>query len=121
MALGKEFGSFSFKITSVSYEADGSTRVNVDGDADGFGPVLGTLTFRGEPAATTGTIEWRGEAFPDNGEVVVGSGEGSWEALGRHQWRSRAGIRVSGGRIFGSDGIVDVPKRTYSGKNIEWT
>jgi hypothetical protein len=121
MALGKEVGSFSFKITSVNYDADGSTQVNVDGVAEGFGPVIGTLTFRGEAGATVGSITWRGEAFPENGAVLAGVGEGTWEALGRHQWRSRAVIRTSDGRTFGSDGLIDVPKRTYSGKNLEWS
>ena len=121
MSLGKELGSFSFKITSSTYEAEG-TRVNVEGAAEGFGPVTGTLVFRTEPGQQTiGTVTWRGAAFPENGAVLSGVGEGSYEALGRHQWRTRSVIRTSDGRIFGSDGVIDIAKRTFTGKNLEWS
>ena len=69
MALGKDIGNFSFKITSVSFGENGAT-VDVDGTADNFGTVLGTLTFTGEPAAPGGALSWRGQSYPDGGEAA---------------------------------------------------
>ena len=88
MALGKEIGEFSFQITSVGYAGDeGKVDVNVDGTATSFGTVLGTMTFAvQEPGAKSGALSWRGQGFLENGENVVGIGEGAWEEIGKHQW-----------------------------------
>src|SRR5262245_20311296 len=80
MALGKEIGSFSFKLTSVSYAGpEGSAQLNVDGNADRYGTVLGTLVLSGAAGAKNGSASWRGEGFLENGDVVAGTGEGSWQ------------------------------------------
>ena len=121
MALGKEIGNFSCKITSISYSEDGAT-VNCDGTADNFGTILGTLTFQAsEPAAQSGAASWRGEAYLENGDVVGVLGEGGFEALGNHKWRTRLVISISDGQIFGSDGLLDLAKRSLTGKNLEWS
>ena len=121
MALGKEFGDFSFKITSVGYSEDGTAQINLDGTATSYGTVLGTLTLRGEPGAKRGTATWRGDGFLENGDVVQGAGEGSWEEIGRHEWRTRLVVSVSDGETFASDGRLDLASRTYTGKNLEWS
>jgi hypothetical protein len=122
MALGKEIGSFSFKLTSVSYAGpEGSAQLNVDGKADRYGTVLGTLVLSGAPGAKNGSASWRGEGFLENGEVVAGTGEGSWQEIGKHKWRTRMIIRVSDGEIFASDGQLDLASRSYTGKNLEWS
>ncbi len=120
MALGKEIGDFSFKITSVSYSDEAAT-VNCDGTADNFGTVLGTLTFAGEPGTLSGPLSWRGEAYLENGEVQGAIGEGSFEALGSHRWRTRLVITTSDGQIFASDGQLDIATRSLKGKTLEWT
>ena len=123
MALGKEIGDFSFQITSTSYTGEqGTVHVNVDGTAAGFGTVLGTLTFTSaEPGAKSGELAWRGQGFLENGEQTVGVGEGAWEEIGKHQWRTRMVVRTSDGQIFGSDGVLDLASRTLKGKNLEWS
>lgn len=122
MAIGKEIGQFSFKLTSVGYPGDDpSAQLNVDGTATGYGTVLGTLTLRGEPGAKGGPATWRGDAFLDSGEMVHGVGHGVWEEIGRHKWRTRMIISVTDGQTFASDGQLDLATRSYSGKNLEWS
>jgi hypothetical protein len=121
MALGKEIGDFSFKITSTSYEGDAGVRIDVDGTATNFGTVLGSIAISGEPGAQSGSASWRGQGFLDNGEVVTGRGEGTWEALGQHKWRTRMIISVSDGQTLASDGQLDLASRSFTGKNLEWS
>lgn len=120
MALGKELGEFSFKITSVAYTEEGAAHLSVDGTATSYGTVLGTLILKGEPEATTGTAKWIGEGFLDDGKVVRGTGDGTFEEIGKHLWRTRLIISVSDGATFASDGRVELASRSYTGKNLEW-
>jgi hypothetical protein len=118
MAIGKEMGNFSFKVTSVTY-GDASAQVNLHGSATGFGTVEGTLTFMGEPGAKSGTCSWRGTAYMDNGETKGGTAEGSWETVGKHKWRVRGLNRLADGQTFLSDGEVDLASQSYNGKLYE--
>lgn len=121
MSLGKEFGEFSFKLTSVTLTEDGANVLNYDGTATGFGTVLGTLTARGEPDTSRGTMSWVGQGFLDNGTVIVGTAQGTYEMTGKHKWRVRGINQTSDGQNFASDGTIDLASRTYVGKLIEWT
>ena len=122
MALGKEIGDFSFQITSTSYAEEGTVRVNVDGTATGFGTVLGTMTFHVDaPGAKSGALAWRGQGFLENGENVGGIGDGAWEEIGHHKWRTRMIVRISDGQVLASDGTLDLATRTLKGKNLEWS
>ena len=120
MALGKDIGNFSFKITSVSFGENGAT-VDVDGTADNFGTVLGTLTFTGDPAAPGGALSWRGQSYPDGGEAAGSVGEGSFETLSNHKWRTRLIINTTDGQVFASDGELDLATRSLKGKTLEWS
>ena len=121
MALGKEIGNFSLKITSVTVLDDGST-ANCDGTADNFGTVLGTLTFSGgDPSVQSGPLSWRGESYLENGEVLRAVGEGTYEGLGNHKWRTRLIITTSDGQTFASDGELSLETRTLTGKTLEWS
>ena len=122
MSIGKEIGTFSLKSISTTYsEAGGIVQVHCDGTASGFGTVLGTLTFRGEPGAKGGSLTWRGQGFLENGETVTGMGEGNWEALGQHKWRTRLIVSTSDGGCHASDGQLDLKSRTLSGRMLEWS
>lgn len=120
MALGKEIGEFSLKVTSSSFSSGGAA-LDCDGTATNFGTVLGTLTFSGDPGATNGQLSWRGEAFLENGEVLGAVGEGAYQALGNHRWRTRLVITISDGQIFASDGELNLASRSIRGKNLEWS
>ena len=123
MALGKEVGEFSYKITSVRHAKDDGTLVEVtcDGTATGYGTVLGTLIFESAPGAQDGTITFRAQGFLEGGVVVDGLGIGTFESSGTHKWRVRAVNKVSDGQTFASDGQLDLATRSFSGKLIEWT
>ena len=122
MAIGKEIGEFSLKSTSVSYADDGGqVQINCEGTATNYGTVVGTLTFHGETGATSGSLSWRGQGFLDSGESVSGIGEGSWEEMGKHRWRTRMIVTTSDGGCHASDGHLDLATRTLSGKMLEWS
>ncbi len=121
MALGKQIGDFTFKTVTSSYALEGgSVQVNIDGTASGYGTVLGTLTFRGDPGAKSGPLSWRGEAFLANGDTIASAGEGIWEVMGKHKWRTRLIVSGSDGETFASEGHLDLKTRTLTGKNLEW-
>ena len=122
MAIGKEIGEFSLKWISTSFAEDGGGgQVNCDGTATGYGTVLGTLTWRGEPGAKSGSLSWRGQGFLDDGETVTGTGEGNWEEMGKHKWRIRMIVTTSDGGCHASDGHLDLATRTLTGKMLEWS
>ena len=122
MAIGKEIGKFTLKAVTTTYALEGdSVQINLDGTAAGYGAVLGTLTFKGEPGATSGPLSWRGQGFLDSGETVTGSGEGTWEESGKHKWRTRLLVSTSDGKCHASDGLLDLKTRTLSGKMLEWS
>ena len=122
MAIGKEIGKFTLKSVTTSYALDGaSVEVNLDGTATGYGTVLGTLTFRGEPGAKSGPLSWRGQGFLDTGETVIGAGEGIWEEAGKHKWHTRLIVGTSDGKSHLSDGLLDLKTRTLSGKMLDWS
>ncbi len=122
MAIGKEIGEFSLKWISTSFaEEGGGGQVNCDGTATGYGTVLGTLFFRAEPGAKSGPLSWRGQGFLEDGDIVVGTGEGTWEEIGKHEWKTRLIVSTSDGRCFASDGLLSLKDRTLTGKMLEWS
>jgi hypothetical protein len=118
MAIGKPMGEFSFKVTSVTY-GETSSQVNLHGTATGFGTVEGTLTVKGEPGATRGTCSWRGAGYMEDGTVVRGTAEGTWETVGKHRWRIRGLNSVSTGQTFYSDGEAELATQSYKGTLYE--
>ena len=121
MAFGKEIGKFTFKSVTTRYALEGSdVEVNIDGTAEGYGTVLGTLTFKGEPGAKSGSLSWRGQAFLDKGDTVISSGEGVWQESGKHKWSTRLIVSGSDGSSHASEGLLDLKTRTLSGKMMEW-
>lgn len=122
MALGKAIGDYDLKMTSVDHAEDGSTiKCNFEGPATGFGTVLGTMIFRGGAPDKAGACSWRSQAFLENGEQSQGAGEGTWDEVGKHQWRVRLLIRTTDGQIIASDGNLDLASRTLKGKILEWS
>lgn len=122
MALGKEIGTFDFKITSWSQAEDGgSVSITVDGTGSDFGTVLGTLTGVIAPGAKSGAASWRSQAFLDNGEAVQGRGEGTWVDSGKHQWRIRMNVAISDDRFIAADGTLNLADRSFKGKILDWS
>ena len=118
MALGQPMGEFSYKVTSATY-SDTGVQINLDGTVTGYGRVQGTLTVTGEPGATSGKASFRATAFLDDGKLINGSGEGTWETVGKHKWRIR-GVNYVGGRTIASDGELELATQSLQGKIYDW-
>ena len=61
--------TFSFKWNTITFsEADGEViaTINIEGSAEGFGTVLGTLRCRGA-GTPSGTYEMLAVSFPEDG------------------------------------------------------
>jgi hypothetical protein len=91
MALGKPITDFTFKITTLTYTAgpagDLNVQGNLEGSATGFGPVLGTAAFT-NAGEKSGTWQFCGVAYLDNGNSISGIAHGTHESSGVHKWRT---------------------------------
>lgn len=113
--MSKEIGEFSLKATTFTV-GDDALSANWEGTATGFGDVLGTLSARGEPGAEFGTCSWRSASFLDDGSQLEAAGEGTWKSLGKHRFQLRFTHAISDGSTVLADGVVDMAKRTFTGK-----
>ncbi len=126
MAVGKQVAEFTFKFTSLTYTATENERT-VQGNCEGTvklggeaSPACGTLTTHGKPGATSGKCGWVGAVYPNNGEDIPSTGEGTWEKAGAHKWRVRVLLYRGDGIIRVTEGEIDLATRSYTGVNYEW-
>jgi len=121
MASGKAIGEFSMKMitSTISPGPAGSilTQVNFEGTATGFGTVIETATFIG--GGKDGTFSIAGSAFLDNGEVIGGVGQGTYESKGKHRWATANTWELSDGRRIANTGELDLAARTWKGTITE--
>src|SRR5260370_17152461 len=96
MATGKALGEFSLKAITATYSPGPAggvlSQVNWEGTATGFGTVFSTATFAGGPKG--GTYSLCSEAFMDNGDILTGLGQGTFEALGKHPCRTEGFMQL---------------------------
>ena len=91
---------------------------NYEGTADGYGTVMGTLAFPlPVHGATSGTVTWTGQAFPDDREPSTSFGEGTWEQVAdSHAWKiAIPALEGSDGVTLRSEGTVDLAAKTFNG------
>lgn len=114
---GKPIGEFSLKMVSQTNSAGpaGSVlvQVNFEGTGTGFGAIFDTSTFVG--GGRDGTFSQVGSAYLDNGEVLSGVGQGTYESKGKHRWATASTIQISDGRRLASVGEIDLASRTWKG------
>ena len=121
MAVGKQIGEFTTKITSVTYGAQ-SAQLNTDGTATGFGRIQGTVTVDvSEPGATRGTCSAIISAYLDDGSILGGNMQGTWENSGKHQWRVRGVNSTTDGRTLAVEGEIDLATDSFNGTLYEWS
>ena len=120
MALGKEIGEFSHKVTSVTY-GETSTQWNVQGLGSSGGTVQGTLTFTGGADSECGAMSGRGVVFMKDGTRMNNVGEGIWNTVGQHKWRIRMLNSRSNGLITLVDSELDLATLSWQGKVYEWS
>jgi hypothetical protein len=117
-------GEFSFKLTGIGHSKTADGAVNIDthweGTATGFGAVFGTLSVirpMNSFDETTGSCSWVGQAFPEDGTVVGGIGQGTWkQEEGKHKWTISAEVEISNGDRLRSEGEIDLAARSYTGR-----
>ena len=113
--MANSIGKFALNHTGNAYakNEDGVVvaYVNYDGTADGFGTVMGTMSFPlPEGGATSGACSWTGQAFPPDRPWNSGTGDGTWEQVeGRYAWKIVLPvIELSDGSRIRSEGEIDL-------------
>jgi len=93
----------------------GSTliQVNFEGTGTGFGAIFDTSTFIG--GGKDGTFSQVGAAYLDDGGILNGLGQGTYESKGKHRWTTNSIIQISDGRRLSSTGEIDLAARTWKG------
>jgi hypothetical protein len=54
-------------------------------------------------------------AYLDNGEILNGIGQGTYESKGKHRWSTTSIIQISDGRRLASTGEIDLAARIWKG------
>lgn len=120
MAKGKQVGEFSLNFTSLGNTPGPAGSIviqgNCEGQATGFGTVLGTASFVG---GKSGTLSWCSSAYLDDGGQLSSMGSGTYESSGTHRWRTVGFIQISDGRSIISEGEIELAKRSWVGKLFE--
>jgi hypothetical protein len=114
---GIDMPDFSFNWNTITFsesQGDVIATINIEGTAEGFGTVLGTLTVRGA-GTPSGTYEMLAVSFPEEGEQVIGRGTGDWRQVAADRWESNQTTALSTGDSIKGEGIFDLPNRTWSG------
>jgi hypothetical protein len=101
-------------ITNIPGPAGSTlTQVNFEGTGTGFGAIFDTSTFIG--GGKDGTFSQMGAAYLDNGEILNGLGQGTYESKGNHQWSTKSVIQISDGRRLARAGEMNLAARTWKG------
>jgi hypothetical protein len=109
--------TYSFNWNTITFtESQGTitATINLEGTAEGFGVVFGTLTAHGA-GTPSGTYELLCMNFPESGEQVVARGNGEWTKVGQARWTSQGSADLSTGDTVKADGVFDLEARTWSG------
>ena len=122
--MSEPIGEFSLKHICNTYGTNSAgemtNSVNFQGEATGFGPVWGTLISSNalsESNATSGTVQWVGEAFLEDGSVLGGIGKGTWEKPeNEHVWELVVNVDLSNGEKHRAEGSIDLESLIYTGK-----
>ena len=121
MASGKKIGEFSFKfITSTNSPGPAGsvlTQFSWEGTATGFGAVFTTTTSVG--GAKGGTFSECGTAYLDNGDSHSGIGQGTYESIAKHGWRTQSYMQLSDGRRIRGEGEMNLASRSWKGTLFE--
>ena len=122
MAAGKSMGEFSLKTTSLTLTPGPGGSVLVQGNFEGpstnFGTILRTATFV-SVGAKSGTFSVCAAAYLENGDNLTGNGQGTFESIGRHHWRTQELIHVSDAQLYTVEGEIDLAEHTWTGKIFE--
>ncbi len=110
--------NFSFTNNTAIYtESDGviTVTLNLEGTADGYGAVLGTLTA--EPAgASSGTYQFVGVSYPETGPSATAIGTGTWSQIDNDTWSTSGTTDISDvDATVKAEGELRLSTRSWSG------
>lgn len=109
---------FAFNVvTTTLSESEGviTTKFNIEGTADGFGAVVGTITVESRAGDTSGEYGFVLINFPQTGDGVSSVGEGEWSKIAWDRFSTVGSSTVSSGEAFKHEGAFDFSARTWSG------
>ena len=112
---------FSLKsITATIIPGPGGSQlsqVNSEGTGTGFGASFLTTTFVGGGKDGTFSLKW--VSYLDTGDGLTGSGQGTYESIGKNRWRTVNVAEVSDGRRIRAEGEIDLAARSWKGTLFE--
>jgi hypothetical protein len=118
---GKAIGEFSFKLVATrnSPGPAGSVLIEAswEGTGTGFGAVFATTTYVGGPKG--GTFSTSGVAYLEDGNALTSAGQGTYESIGKHRWRTESFFQISDGRRLRGEGEIDLASRSWKGTIFE--
>ena len=124
--MSDPIGEFTLEHKGTTYlkTDDGlDSYANFAGTATGYGAVFGTLKVSNPLVGTipsSGACTWTSQAFLDDGTIMTGYGEGTFEQhAGLQKWKVNLEIQVSNGDSLRSEGEIDLETLTYSGAMYE--
>ncbi|MBI3303772.1 MAG: hypothetical protein HYZ72_17040 [Deltaproteobacteria bacterium] len=128
MALGKQTGQYSGKLTSLTLgPGPGNAmtgQANMEGTVSGErGEGTYALTHHVviEPGAKSGTWSQYGFATMKDGTSLGFRGQGTWEEISAGKWRYRGTGQLSDGSTYATEFEGDWATRTWAGKLYEWS
>ena len=122
--MADPIGEYNFKNTGIvlSKTADGQIQqiVSYEGTATDSGSVFGSLISTmplAEAGANSGPCSWVARAILDDGTLLGGLGEGTWERIG-NELRVNVSLvhEVSDGQKIRTEGVLDHKEHTFNGQ-----
>ncbi len=122
--MSDPIGEFSLKHAGTTHaktpDGELASYSNFSGTASGYGQVFGTLILIRplvEAGSTSGTCSWAAQAYLEDGSVLGGLGEGSWEQVpNEHIWKISMVTEVSNGDKVRSEGQISLETLEYTGQ-----
>jgi hypothetical protein len=75
--------------------------------------------FKTKPEIVDDGAHLGSASLRDNGDVISGIGQGTYESTGKHRWATANIWELSDGRRIGNTGEIDLAARTWKGKITE--
>jgi hypothetical protein len=123
--MSKPLGEFAHRHVGNSYSPRKGgglvAETHWEGVATGYGTVFGSLIFDVPDGATSGKVQWIGQAFPEDRPFENAFGRGTWKQVeGAHRWAiSFPVVEGSSGDRLRCEGQVDLLTRTFTGQMYE--